>query len=101
MLSADFTFKKAMDAAITQGMAQKDVRDVRETSQGEKSSSNVNKVKHDNGSSHSRLSGRHTAVVENNLSRLEIKRSDVFAVVLPTIPQTTANTKIQSVSSVI
>ena len=90
-----------MDAAITQGMAQKDVRDVRETSQGEKSSLNVNKVKHDNGSSHSRLSGRHTAVVENNLSRLEIKRSDVFAVVLPTILQTTANTKIQSVSSVI
>ena len=90
-----------MDAAITQGMAQKDVRDVRETSQGEKSSSNVNKVKHDNGSSHSRLSGRHTAVVGNNLSRLEIKRSDVFAVVLPTILQTTANTKIQSVSSVI
>ena len=90
-----------MDAAITQGMAQKDVRDVRETSQGEKSSSNVNKVKHDNGSSHSRLSGRHTAVVGNNLSRLEIKRSDVFAVVLPTILQTTASTKIQSVSSVI
>ena len=70
-----------MDTAITQGMAQKDVRDVRETSQGEKSSLNVNKVKHDNGSSHSRLSGRHTAVVGNNLSRLEIKRSDVFAVV--------------------
>ena len=90
-----------MDAAITQGMAQKDVRDVRETSQGEKSSLNVNKVKHDNGSSHSHLSGRHTAVVENNLSRLEIKRSDVFAVVLPTILQTTANKKIQSVSSII
>ena len=70
-----------MDAAITQGMARKDVRDVRETSKGEKSSSNVNKVKHDNRSSHSRLSGRHTAVVGNNLSRLEIKRSDVFAVV--------------------
>ena len=33
-----------MDAAITQGMAQKDVRDVRETSKGEKSSLNVNKV---------------------------------------------------------
>ena len=70
-----------MDAAITQGMAQKDVRDVRETSQGEKSSSNVNKVKHDNRASHSRLSGRHAAVVGNNLSRLEIKRSNVFAVV--------------------
>ena len=90
-----------MDAAITQGMAQKDVRDVRQTSQGEKSSSNVNKVKHDNGSSHSRLSDRHTAVVGNNLSRLEINHSDVFAVVLPTILQTTASTKIQSVSSVI
>lgn len=73
-----------MDAAITQGMAQKDVRDVRETSQGEKSSLNVNKVEHDNGSSHSRLSGRHTAVVGNNLSRLErqlqIQRFRVFQV---------------------
>ena len=48
-----------MDAAIAQEIAQKDVRDLGVNSHGENSSSNVNRVKRDNGSSRSRSSGRH------------------------------------------
>ena len=59
LLSANFTFKEAVDTAIAQEIAQKDVRDLGVNSHGENSSSNVNRVKRDNGSSRSRSSGRH------------------------------------------
>ena len=58
LLSANFTFQEAVDAAIAQEIAQKDVRDLGANSQGENSSSSVNKVKRDNRSSRGRWSGR-------------------------------------------
>ena len=58
LLSANFTFQEAVDAAIAQEIAQKDVRDLGANSQGENSFSGVNKVKRDNQSSRGRWSGR-------------------------------------------
>ena len=57
LLSANFTFQEAVDAAIAQEIAQKDVRHLGANSQGENSSS-VNQVKRDNAWSRGSSSGR-------------------------------------------
>ena len=85
LLSANFTFKEAVDAAIAQEIAQKDVRDLGVNSHGENSSSNVNKVKRDNGSSRGRSSGRRSKETMFSLwfnqphsGQLQIQRFRVF-----------------------
>ena len=45
LLSANYTFKGAVDAAIAQETAQKDIRDLGSNSHGKTSSGSVNKVK--------------------------------------------------------
>ena len=57
LLSANFTFQEAVDAAIAQEIAQKDVRHLGANSQGENSSS-VNQVKRENAWSRGSSSGR-------------------------------------------
>ena len=58
LLSANFTFQEAVDAAIAQEIAQKDVRDLGANSQGKNSFSGVDKVKRDKQSSRGRWSGQ-------------------------------------------
>ena len=56
LLSTNFTFQEAVDTAIAQETAQKDVRDLGSISQSENPSASVNKVKRDNLSSRNRTS---------------------------------------------
>ena len=56
LLSANYTFQEAVDAAIAQETAQKDVRDLGSNSHGDNSSANVNRVKRDNFASRGRTS---------------------------------------------
>ena len=56
LLSTNFTFQEAVDTAIAQETAQKDVRDLGSISQSENPSASVNKVKRDTSSSRNRTS---------------------------------------------
>ena len=58
LLSANFTFQEAVDAAIAQEIAQEDVRHFGGNPYGESSSSGVNQVKRDNVWSRGRSVGR-------------------------------------------
>ena len=58
LLSANFTFQEAVDAAIAQKIAQKDVRHFGGNPHGESSSSCLNQVKRDNVWSHGHSVGR-------------------------------------------
>ena len=55
LLSANHTFQEAVDAAIAQETAQKDVHDLGSNSHGDNSSANVNRVKRDNFASRGRI----------------------------------------------
>ena len=102
LLSANYTFQEAVDAAFTQETAQKDVRDLGSNSHGDNSSANVNRVKRDNFASrgHTSVPIQRHGRNDKQPQRTEDKKKRCFRCGLTNHTPTAANTGIQSVSSV-